>query len=248
VICAADCISLLIRLGIYGSGFRLEGRIPLRHSLRLVIHYRFLDTDEDDDVEGIRALGTMTWLRWLFFVFGTLTPAIKLMSFEGTPWTKAWGVMFLFSFLIVEAVVVLSWIDRQQRSPILDFGGTTGVEAIEKKLRVTDRALLWCAGLLQIFILLCTVADLWPNSGTGPKDSLGNASRLAAKIGVCCNKGLVITLLCIALREGWFLYTISRNQLGKADTHIIFFYLLWLLWVLGSLGLSIWYLLGLGGV
>jgi len=83
----------MIRLGVYGSGFLLGQKILFRGRLILAIYRRFHSVTEDG-AEGIRVLGRMTWFRWMFFVFGTLNPAIKLMSFEGTSWTKAWGVMF----------------------------------------------------------------------------------------------------------------------------------------------------------
>lgn len=31
------------------------------------------------------------------------------MAMEGVPWTKAWGGVFLFSFVMVEVLVILSW-------------------------------------------------------------------------------------------------------------------------------------------
>jgi len=45
----------------------------------------------------------------MFFVFGTLGPGIKLLAMEGMPWVKAWGAMFLSSFVVVEGLVMLSW-------------------------------------------------------------------------------------------------------------------------------------------
>jgi len=93
--------------------------------------------------------------------------------------------MLLSSLLIIEVVVVLSWINRQQGSPVLDFRDTMRIEVIEVELRGVDTVPLKCAGLLHIFTLLCIMVDLWPNSGTAPKNTFGNSSYLAAKIGVC---------------------------------------------------------------
>lgn len=87
----------------------------LRDSIRRLVHVRFGrsdgEGDEDDEGEDIHAIGKMTFLRWLFFVFGGLGPGIKLMAMEGVHWTKAWGVIFLTSFVVVEALVIFSWID-----------------------------------------------------------------------------------------------------------------------------------------
>lgn len=50
----------------------------------------------------------MTWLRWLWFLLGTLPPAIKLLSMEGVGWSKAWGCMFLLSWVINEFLIVFA--------------------------------------------------------------------------------------------------------------------------------------------
>jgi hypothetical protein len=49
-----------------------------------------------------------TFPRWVFFVMRALPAAIKIASFAGTSWTKLWGMSFVLSFLITEAVTVLS--------------------------------------------------------------------------------------------------------------------------------------------
>jgi hypothetical protein len=36
--------------------------------------------EDEDEADLVQSLEAMTWLRWLWFVFGTLPPAIKLMS------------------------------------------------------------------------------------------------------------------------------------------------------------------------
>jgi len=79
-----------------------------KEAILLLIRERF--GDDEEDVEGIQAIEKVTFVRCLFFVFGTLGPAIKLMAMDGIFWTKIWGAMFLISFLVVEVMVVLSWI------------------------------------------------------------------------------------------------------------------------------------------
>jgi hypothetical protein len=49
--------------------------------------------------------GNYTWPRLLYFLIGTLPSVIKLASFSGVPWTKTWGLMFISSFAINEAVI-----------------------------------------------------------------------------------------------------------------------------------------------
>jgi len=93
----------------------------------------------------------MTWLRWLFFVLGTLPQAIKLMVMSGVPWTKAWGLMLLSSFLLVEMLVVFSSIierahprDRSANRP--RFESTY----IIRILGYANRFLIVIAVLLQV--------------------------------------------------------------------------------------------------
>ena len=64
------------------------------------------DDDDDEEAETLHSLETMTWLRWLWFILGTLPPAIKLMSMRGVPWEQAWGMMFLTSWIINESLTI----------------------------------------------------------------------------------------------------------------------------------------------
>jgi hypothetical protein len=110
--CLADSLSILIHLILYLTTF------PFKDGIRLLIQQRFGkedDEDIDEDAnesreEGIQAIEKLTWLRWIFFVFGTLGPGIKLMAMGGVPLTKAFGAIFLISFVMVEVLVILSWL------------------------------------------------------------------------------------------------------------------------------------------
>jgi hypothetical protein len=140
------------------------------------------------------------------------------MSFEGTPWTKAWGVMFLSSFLIIQVVVVFSWIDRQQGPPVLDSSDTMRVEAVEEELRGVDIVLFKCARLLHLFILLCIVADLWPISSTAPISAVenpDNLNNLLVKTGICAMKIYLITILWAILLWGLGIYIIYCRELEE---------------------------------
>jgi hypothetical protein len=46
-----------------------------------------------------------TWIRWLLFVLGPLPQAIRLASFTGTPWTKAFEYSFALSWVLMEVVI-----------------------------------------------------------------------------------------------------------------------------------------------
>jgi hypothetical protein len=78
--------------------------ISLQEALAVTVRERYLRTD--DISEGIQNLEKQTLLRWFFFLVGTLGPGIKLASMQGIPWTKAWGMMFLGSFLVFEMMVL----------------------------------------------------------------------------------------------------------------------------------------------
>ncbi|KAE9367015.1 hypothetical protein N431DRAFT_429776 [Stipitochalara longipes BDJ] len=55
----------------------------------------------------------MTWLRWLWFILGTLPPAIKPMSMSGVPWEQTWGMMFLTSWIINESLIICAAINNK---------------------------------------------------------------------------------------------------------------------------------------
>jgi hypothetical protein len=223
--CAADSLSIIIRLGTYGSGFLAKRRVrlPFWERLKLVIHHRFHDESEDEDAEGIRAMGRMTWLRWLFFVFGTLTPAIKLLAFEGTPWTKAWGVMFLVSFILVEVLVVLSWVGGRQGSPLHDLETELELSSIEARLDAIDKELYLCAVGLHSLVIFWLVLDLWPDTDNVIKHYLlrFNHARwiqtMAGKLYVSAGKLIVVLLL--------FLFILNFSGL-----EIISMVIAWLYW------------------
>jgi len=100
ILCALDVLCFLLRIAITP---RLLS-ISLQEALAVTLRERYLRTD--DISEGIQSLEKQTLLRWLFFLVGTLGPGIKLASMQGIPWTKAWGMMFLGSFLILEMMVL----------------------------------------------------------------------------------------------------------------------------------------------
>jgi hypothetical protein len=201
--CAADSLSIIIRLGIYGSGFLAKRRVqlPFWERLKLVIHHRFHDENEDEDAEGIRAMGRMTWLRWLFFIFGTLPQAIKLLAFEGTPWTKAWSVMFLVSFIMVEALVVLSWVGGRQGSPLHDPENELQLKSIEERLDTIDKKFFFGAVTAHSLFLFWLVLDLWPDTDNIIQHYLLSFSHaswtqtMAGKLYVSVGKLIVLSVL-----------------------------------------------------
>jgi hypothetical protein len=115
ILCAADAFSVLSQLAIlcfYQKQRFLE-------AIGMILHERFnadepserqrgaeiLDEDSEE-TESMQSLEAMTWLRWLWFILGTLPPAIKLMSMSGVRWEQVLGMMFLASWVINESLVI----------------------------------------------------------------------------------------------------------------------------------------------
>jgi hypothetical protein len=112
LLCVADALSVITRLLVSTTYLRQS---PLE-AVRILLHSRFNGPDHTDEqaspsrrreallaeleeaeAEGIQSLEKMTWLRWTWFILGTLPAAIKLASVKGVPWAQAWGMMFLSS-------------------------------------------------------------------------------------------------------------------------------------------------------
>jgi hypothetical protein len=102
IICAIDAFSFILRLIISPSLFH----VPFSEAIAETIRQRY--DDIEDDSEGLQSLEKMTVLRWVFFVLGTLGPAIKMAAMQGIPWTKAWGMMYLASFLVFEGMALMA--------------------------------------------------------------------------------------------------------------------------------------------
>jgi len=151
LICAADSLSILVHLALYLAAF------PFRDGIRLLVHQRFGDDEGDED--GIHAIEKMTFIRWMFFIFGTLGPGIKLMAMEGVKVTKAWGAMFLLSFVMVEALVILSWIYGDDHDAVLESHYAEKLQDIKAKLSEVDRDLFqeFAAGLYGVILLLVAI-------------------------------------------------------------------------------------------
>ncbi|KAH9209801.1 hypothetical protein DL95DRAFT_476286 [Leptodontidium sp. 2 PMI_412] len=167
LICTADSLSIFIHLILYYTAF------PFKDAIRLLIHQRFDDDEKDDGKdgeryeEGFQAVEKLTFVRWLFFIFGTLGPGIKLMAMEGVPWTKTWGAMFLVSFLVVEGLVVLSWIcipyDHYELLP-----GSLDADKLLRlkgKLQTIDMHILYSSVLCYALVLIWVVVDIHDTLG-----------------------------------------------------------------------------------
>lgn len=140
--------------------------VSLHQALHMTIRARYKNT-EDESAEGLQALQKQTWLRWIFFIVGTLGPAIKLMAIEGVPWTKAWGLAFLFALLVIEAAALVA---RRSTIPsilsslpgIPDEIGRSPLETRAEQNFESMETFVLCCGLVAHCVALgCTVFDLW---------------------------------------------------------------------------------------
>lgn len=174
LICLADSISILMRLGYHFiASFQSKRPGALTHTFKYrlasYLRHRFesgsasktvgeeLDELDDDHVSNIEKL---TWLRWLFFGFGTLGPGLKLMAMKGIYWTKVWGGILLVSFVIVEILIIVSWNRKKlddDFQPAYDWYNPTS-----SPLRKIDRALLGIACMAHLVVMFWLIAELWP--------------------------------------------------------------------------------------
>jgi hypothetical protein len=155
--------------------------VSFRDSIRMTVHERFVDVDENE-TEGIQALEKMTFIRWIFFVFGALGPGIKLMAMGGVPWTKAFGIIYLLSFSLVEALIIFSWRD-EGHEPVLEPLDAEGVINIESERldreSISGTFLPWLYSLAQL-VLVWAICDIWNGFSPFSFDEMAKARRWGA--------------------------------------------------------------------
>jgi hypothetical protein len=132
----------------------VAARITPLESLQALLEDRFSDASEDNggDEGGLQSLERLTWLRWMFFVLGTLPPTIKLASMRGVPWTKTIGMMYLTSFLIVEVLVVASKMSIGMSQDIMAWRGTPRGKFTIRFLDGIDSSLAWLSPVIQLIV------------------------------------------------------------------------------------------------
>ncbi len=104
-ICAADALCLFLRTLAYS----IDLKVSPRKALKVIKAERFAETLEANEPEGgIQSLEKLAWMRVIAFLLGVLPPAVKLASSNGIPCTKAWGLMFLAAYGIIEVLLLLA--------------------------------------------------------------------------------------------------------------------------------------------
>jgi len=178
ILCFLDALVFLLRLVFSPPALR----IPLSQAIEITIQERYRDIE--DTVEGIQYLEKQTWLRWLWFVIGTLGPAIKLAAMQNVPWTKAWGMMFLGAFVVFESIVFLKKRDKRAGFEPLDHEEAASIPAPVRgrmNLQINDinnfEFLVFVLGvLIHCGIVLWAIWDLWALQAL--------ASQTAEEVGV----------------------------------------------------------------
>jgi hypothetical protein len=92
--------------------------MSLQEFIELLVSERFEGDEAEED--SIQSIERFTWLRWLFFILGSLPAAIKLAVMKGVPWTNTWGMMFLASFLAREVLIIVVAMTRSN----IELAGT----------------------------------------------------------------------------------------------------------------------------
>ena len=150
-----------------------------------------MDIDAPDD--GIQSLEKLTVLRWVFFIIGTAPSAVKILAMSGLPWTKAWAMMYLISFLVVEVIVLLRKNEKafeSSRDSVVQEEADDEHEHRQQRLitslnpisdstfnQAVERICFYSALILQIAILTWALLDLWP--GSSGVTALSTARRLS---------------------------------------------------------------------
>ncbi|KAH7092253.1 hypothetical protein FB567DRAFT_516851 [Paraphoma chrysanthemicola] len=172
IICALDAIYFLVRILI--SPFLLG--ITVRQAIRLITRERY----NKDMVEELQSLKKQTWLRWIFFLVGTLGPVVKLAAMQGVPWTKTWGMMFLGAFVVFEGMVFVSAKDiylKEEGYPTEQKGNAAllprFVQRDANSFYDTERILFSTGIIIHCMVLIWAAIDIWRLRG-GALDQVGS--------------------------------------------------------------------------
>jgi hypothetical protein len=159
IISSLDAVAFILRV--------LFTRLLFSHSFHESLNVTIRERYEgyEDTSEGLRSLEKYTWLRWVFFIVGALGPMVKLMAMQGVPWTKAWGAMFLFAFLVIEvaALIARKSIDLsvEKDLPGIHHERTAAWARIAGGFDVIERRLFTIGVVAHCTILLWAFLDLW---------------------------------------------------------------------------------------
>lgn len=115
--------------------------------------------DSEHSSEGIQNIENMIWMRWVFFILGTLPPALKLLSVEGIPWSRTWVILFLSSWIVNEILAFLVWFKPLSRRSTAQLESWPGFEPRRQESRL-DRLRRWIYHLKRSLGLSALIIQL----------------------------------------------------------------------------------------
>ena len=155
-----------------------------------------------------------TFYRWLAFLFGGLLPTIKLVALIGVPTSKAWGLMFSGSFVVIEMLIVFSGGNRERNSQSSEVN--TGPYPLSKwTLNRAFRAITVVGIITQFAIFIWIAAGLMDRLAFGFNDNAG--------VGVSVNGSEAQWSYSIkrSSRHIFFDFLWDRSQTGLATTQLL---------------------------
>jgi hypothetical protein len=175
IICAFDVIEVLVEWA--SLAFNPSSPMTLRVAAFHLVHHRTRDEPSAHDaVQAIKRIKEQTQFRWATFLIGTVPQYIKLFARRGTPFSTAFGTMYLASWLLFEA---LFW------APPIDNPSAHSVTAIpqfkqDRARRIWARTAAICSAIVYsapyVFLVLVFNHRLdeylepsgWEDFRTGP--------------------------------------------------------------------------------
>ncbi|CEL08687.1 hypothetical protein ASPCAL11832 [Aspergillus calidoustus] len=110
IICAFDAIEVLAEWA--SLAFNPSSPMTLGVAAFHLVHHRTRDAPSAHDaVQAIKRIKEQTQFRWATFLIGTVPQYIKLFASRGTPFSTAFGTMYLASWLLFEALFWAAPID-----------------------------------------------------------------------------------------------------------------------------------------
>jgi hypothetical protein len=98
-------------------------------------------------------------------------PSIKLMAMQGVPWTKAWGAMFLFAFLVSEAAALFA---RRSSTPSI-YSSLPGIHNsaaqlatkwhVARRFESMESWVFYAGSAAHCAVLLWAFFDIWALRG-----------------------------------------------------------------------------------
>ncbi|KAL4778786.1 hypothetical protein BJX76DRAFT_362391 [Aspergillus varians] len=149
IICAFDAIHALASWVTFTVS-PIQPPAPDTLSIRLaatrILLPRFSDENGNLDSKPIQSFKAQSRVRWIAFVSGTLPQAIKLFAATGVPWSKAFGAMYLVSWLLFEILFLVAKLDPHDIRYIgtLPRSGTSLIQSIWAGVAWRCHALLYC--------------------------------------------------------------------------------------------------------